>query len=113
MAAAAGAGAKTGAELYAASKFIGRECATINKDFFLCKKNAGADPAACESQSVLASLCANKVVDGLKADFAPEFTAFASCLDKNDYRFADCRKTQEALVSGWNAKYGLVAKDTA
>ena len=51
----------TSIELWAASKIIGRECSTINKDFFLCKKNKGDDPLACEPQSVLASLCAIKM----------------------------------------------------
>ena len=106
-------GAAGGSELLAAAKIIGRECATVNKDFFLCKKNKGSEPAACESQSVLASLCANKVMDSLKADFKSEYTAFASCLDRNDYRYADCRKTQAALVDAWNAKYKLVLKEDA
>lgn len=96
----------TGAELWAASKFIGRECATINKDFFLCKK-AHESPAECESASVLVSLCANKVIASLKSDFPTEYTAFQKCLDKNDCRFGDCRKTESALNACWNQKYKL------
>jgi len=99
------------AELWAASKIIGRECATVNKEFFLCKKRAGDEPAACESQSVLSSLCANKTIELLKKDFGAEFAPFASCLDKNDFRFGDCRKTQAALLDAWNTKHSLTPKE--
>lgn len=105
--------APTGAELWAASKFIGRECSTVNKDFFLCKKNKGDNPAVCEAQAVLASLCANKVIGRLGEDFPTEYKAFQQCLDKNDYRFADCRKTEAALIDCWNTKHGLVSKHEA
>ena len=76
--------AHTGAELWAASKFIGRECATANKDFFLCKKNAGDAPTACEASSVLASLCANRTIEALKTEFGSEYVAFQKCLDKTE-----------------------------
>jgi len=102
--------AASGSELWAASKFIGRECATVNKDFFLCKKNAGDAPSACEASSVLASLCANKTIESLKTNFGTEYVAFQKCLDKNDYRFADCRSTEAALNEAWNQAHKLVPK---
>ena len=51
----------TSLELWASSKIIGRECATINKDFFVCKKFNGANPAECEKQADLATSCAANV----------------------------------------------------
>jgi hypothetical protein len=96
-------------ELWAASKIIGRECSTVNKEFFVCKKNSSDphNPSDCEAQSALASLCAVKVIDELKKDYNTEFAAFQSCLDNNDYRYADCRKTERALLHCWNKRNGL------
>ena len=51
----------TSMELWAASKVIGRECATINKDFYVCKKNNGPEPVKCEAQANLATSCASKM----------------------------------------------------
>lgn len=100
----------TGQELWAAAKFIGRECSTVNKDFFLCKKHQGDHPAVCEGQSKLASLCASRVISTLNQSFPAEYKAFRSCLDTNDHRYADCRKQEGALIDCWNVKHGLVSK---
>jgi hypothetical protein len=48
-------------ELWAAAKFIGRECASVNKDYILCKQQSGANPAACAQQGELATACATQV----------------------------------------------------
>jgi|LauGreSBDMM110SN_4_FD.fasta_scaffold880675_1 hypothetical protein len=49
---------KTGLELWAASKIIGRECATQSKQFFLCKKEKGENPAECLALGTIAHNCA-------------------------------------------------------
>lgn len=51
----------TSLQLWAASKVIGRECSTINKEFWICKKNKGENPIACEEQGKLATSCAAHV----------------------------------------------------
>jgi hypothetical protein len=48
-------------ELWASAKFIGRECATVNKDFVLCKKTKGENPAECANHGDLVTSCANNV----------------------------------------------------
>ncbi len=48
-------------ELWAAAKFIGRECATVNKDYIHCKQKSGADPSACTEHGDLATACATRV----------------------------------------------------
>ena len=45
-------------------------------------------------------------VTTLNAEYPTEFAAFQKCLDYNDYRFNDCRKTERALLDSWNAKMG-------
>jgi len=94
--------------LWAASKIIGRECATINKEFFLCKKERGENPTSCEAESVRVSLCTMQQITALNESFPKEFTAFQVCLDKNDYRMNDCRKAEKALLDCYNNKHGLV-----
>ena len=99
--------APTSIELWASSKIIGRECATVNKDYFVCKKGS-QNPADCETQSTLASLCAIKVVDSVKVQFPTEFQAFAKCLNYNDFRYNDCRKEERALLDCINKKNGAI-----
>jgi hypothetical protein len=41
-------------------------------------------------------------VTDLKTRFPTEFASFVKCLDKNDYRYDDCRSTEKALVESWN-----------
>ena len=48
-------------ELLAASKFIGRECATINIDYLECKKQNGINPRLCIDKADLAQSCAVNV----------------------------------------------------
>ncbi|RYH24038.1 hypothetical protein EON65_17130 [archaeon] len=47
-------------ELWAAAKFVGRECATVNRNYLVCKK-ANSDPFACVDQEKLATSCAANV----------------------------------------------------
>jgi hypothetical protein len=102
------ASAPSSMQLWAASKVIGRECATVNKDFFLCKKAKGGEPTACGPQGKISSWCASNVVNTLNDEFPTEFSAFQGCLDKNDFRFNDCRKTERALLDCWNKKTGAI-----
>ncbi len=99
----------TSVELWAAAKVIGRECSAINKEFFICKKEKGANPDACAAQAALSSTCANKVVNILREEFPVEFKNFQTCLDKNDFRYNDCRNTEKAFLERWNAKNGATA----
>jgi hypothetical protein len=48
-------------ELWAASKFIGRECATVNKEYLLCKKHEGESVTACLNRSEAAIACGANV----------------------------------------------------
>jgi hypothetical protein len=48
-------------DLWAASKFIGRECATMNKNYILCKQTAQNNPMTCAEQGDLATTCAINV----------------------------------------------------
>lgn len=41
-------------------------------------------------------------VSTLNTKFPVEFQAFQKCLDFNDHRFEDCRKTERALLDCWN-----------
>ena len=47
--------------LWASGKIVGRECATVNKEFLLCKKAKGNDPAACLSHGDMVNACTLKV----------------------------------------------------
>ena len=51
----------TSIELWAASKVIGRECATVNKEFLLCKKHEGTSLTACSKKGEIAQACASDV----------------------------------------------------
>ena len=44
-------------DLWTSSKVIGRECSTINKDYLLCKKKEGDNPALCLEQAKLVMSC--------------------------------------------------------
>lgn len=52
---------KSSMELWAASKFIGRECATINKLFYICKRDNGDEPKACAAEGKGVTACGNQV----------------------------------------------------
>lgn len=47
--------------LWAAAKFIGRECATEGKEFCICKKEKGENPNECVNLGDSYRKCANKV----------------------------------------------------
>ena len=53
--------APTSIELWSAGKFIGRECATINKAFLKCKMEKGEHPGVCIQQGDLVRLCTKNV----------------------------------------------------
>lgn len=48
----------TSLELWAAAKIIGRECATINKDYLLCKRE-DENPKTCEKHADKVTDCAH------------------------------------------------------
>lgn len=98
-------------DLWTSSKVIGRECSTVNKDYLLCKKNAGGsnintDPEVCVDQSKLVSSCATNIVSELKTKFPVEFDSFKKCLDYNDYTYENCRVAEKALHECWNKEKG-------
>jgi len=96
----------TSLQLWASSKIIGRQCSTENKDYFLCKKD-NWDPRGCIDKADKATACTESIVNTLNASFPNEFAAFQKCLDYNDYRISDCKKTERALLDCWNTKMGL------
>jgi hypothetical protein len=49
--------APTSMELWAAGKFIGRECATVNKEFTICKMEKGDHPGLCINHADLVNKC--------------------------------------------------------
>lgn len=46
-------------DLWAGSKFIGRECSEINMEYVLCKKGNDYDPFACKDLAEKVMKCAN------------------------------------------------------
>ena len=98
---------KSSMEIWAASKFIGRECATINKLFYVCKRDNGDNPTVCSKEGKAVLDCGNNVISELYTKFPEEYKAFQVCLDQNDYRFADCRKSEKALLACWNNAHNL------
>ena len=116
-------------ELMAASKIIGRECATLNKQFIQCKVDRGEHPALCLEEGKRASKCGAEMysrlishyflltlfyrVKDLNASFPVEYKQFQSCLDLNDYRFQDCRSEEAAFLSSWNNRLAQASNKTA
>ena len=98
---------KSSMEIWAASKFIGRECASLNKAFYICKRDRGEEPKQCAAEGQQVLKCGNNVISTLYAKHAGPFKAFQECLDYNDYRFSDCRDTERALLDSWNNANGL------
>jgi hypothetical protein len=47
----------TSLELWTASKIIGRECATVNKAFFICKRDKGDKPSECANEALMVTDC--------------------------------------------------------
>lgn len=96
----------TSIELMAASKFIGRECSVVNAHYIACKANKthdGQDPTVCAKHISKVQTCTQKVVAVMNSNFTKDYVDFQTCLDKNDYRFSDCRKTEKSLIDAWNS----------
>lgn len=53
--------AHTSLQLWAAAKIVGRECATVSKEYFLCKKEKGENPAECLKEAQAAMKCTSNV----------------------------------------------------
>ena len=51
----------TSLQLWAAAKIVGRECATVSKEYFLCKKEKGENPAECLKEAQEAMKCTSNV----------------------------------------------------
>lgn len=51
----------TSLELWTVSKILGRECATVNKDFFVCKRDMGDKPSHCAAQADLVMNCTHNM----------------------------------------------------
>lgn len=85
--------------LWGAAKLIGRECSTVNKNFYKCKKS-DRDPAACLEHGAAATECGLNVLRTLNASCAAPFAAYRKCLDSSVYnlnQFETCRTQQLAL----------------
>ena len=48
-------------ELWAAGKIVARECATINKDYMICKKEEGSGVDVCAVQAAATLVCTTEV----------------------------------------------------
>ena len=48
-------------DLHAASKIIGRECATLNREYFTCKFDNGRNPDYCLKQAEAVMRCTEDV----------------------------------------------------
>lgn len=48
-------------DLFAGAKVYARECATLNKNFVLCKNEHGSNPDKCLAEGDLVTACTNKV----------------------------------------------------
>jgi hypothetical protein len=48
-------------DLWAAAKFIGRECSSINRALVQCKMEKGKHPGVCINQASLAASCGKNV----------------------------------------------------
>ncbi len=46
-----------------------------------------------------------------KSKFPSEFSEHAKCLDKNDYRFNDCRASESAFLGAWNSYRGYTNEE--
>ena len=100
----------TSIELMAASKFLGRECAHVNQAYVKCKAEGGLDPTVCADMIPVVQSCTQNVISIMNKNFSKEFLAFQKCLDKNDYRFSDCRNTEKDLIDAWNSNPDLRPK---
>ncbi len=47
----------TSVEIWTVAKIIGRECATFNKEYLICKNVNGPHPDKCLSQGDLVDVC--------------------------------------------------------
>jgi len=99
-------------DLWASSKFIGRECATQNKAYLFCKKE-DENPATCKALGDEVKTCTTAVVNMITAVHPAEFDSFKKCLDKNDYRFSDCREQEKNLLAAFAAAKGGAAASKA
>lgn len=98
--------APSSTELWAASKFLGRECSEVNTAFLKCKMEKGEHPGLCINQGDLVRLCTTNTIASLKADCPIEYAAYQKCLDQNDYRIEGCLGPESDLVNLWNKKRG-------
>ena len=73
----------------------------------MCKRDKGEDPKVCYDEGQAVMRCGNKVIAELYEKHNEPFKAFQECLDYNDYRFSDCRKTEKALLDSWNSLNNL------
>ena len=48
-------------DLWAAGKFLGRECSTVNKNFLKCKMEKGEHPGVCIDHGDLVRVCTKNV----------------------------------------------------
>ena len=76
--------------------------------YHVCMILTGENPKQCEKEADAATSCAAGIVSTLKLKFPGEYKAFQTCLDANDYRYADCRKSERALLDCWNVHSGNV-----
>lgn len=94
-------------ELWAASKIIGRECASESRAYIECRVANGTNPVLCATPGDGIINCTMNVLKTVKTKFPEKFESFQKCLDQNDYRFEECRPTEKAFLDSWNQLNGL------
>jgi hypothetical protein len=92
----------TSSQLWTGAKFIGRECAEVNKQFLECKMTKGEHPGLSIKEGDLVRLCTKNVLANVMQACGAEFTAHEICSDANDYRVEGCLPTELALINCWN-----------
>jgi len=83
-------------ELYAAGRVIGNKCFDQNFDYMQCKAKDGS-PTACAAEGEAVHQCVYGLYKEISAKAPTQFTALATCLDKNDLRSYECKPQQQAF----------------
>eukprot|EP01112_Ceratiomyxa_fruticulosa_P014167 TRINITY_DN4039_c0_g1_i1.p1 TRINITY_DN4039_c0_g1~~TRINITY_DN4039_c0_g1_i1.p1 ORF type:complete len:163 (+),score=34.85 TRINITY_DN4039_c0_g1_i1:70-558(+) len=83
----------TGAVLYAANEVLGARCSAVFDDFTLCKGKY-ENPEKCLKEGESVSKCAIETFQEIGKLCQKELTVYATCLDKKNMDFNNCRKEQ-------------------
>ena len=88
-------------ELYAAGRVIGNKCFDENLEWTKCKATKGEAPTACAAEGESVHKCVYALYKDIAGKAAPEFKAFAQCLDSHDLAVPACKKYQEKFEAAY------------